>query len=92
MGNGEMGSREWRTPDDFRSPCPPPNLPPLAMHCPHLGFTCRFWSSYAGSSARRQGDATMQSWAEHELRYARLGDARLNRRLMRLVAALAAQP
>ncbi|MGQ9612198.1 IS4/Tn5 family transposase DNA-binding protein [Chloroflexus sp.] len=34
----------------------------------------------------------MQSWAEHELCSARHGNARLNRRLMRLVAALAAQP
>ncbi|WP_448337133.1 IS4 family transposase [Chloroflexus aurantiacus] len=34
----------------------------------------------------------MQAWAEHELRDARLGDARVNRRLMPLVVALAAQP
>lgn len=34
----------------------------------------------------------MQSWAAQELRYAQLGDARLNRRLVRLVEDLAAQP
>lgn len=34
----------------------------------------------------------MQAWAEHELRSARLGDARVNRRLICLVAALTAQP
>lgn len=34
----------------------------------------------------------MPAWAEHDLRYARLGDARLNRRLIGLVAAVAAQP
>lgn len=34
----------------------------------------------------------MQAWTEHELRSARLGDARVNRRLICLVAAVAAQP
>ena len=34
----------------------------------------------------------MLSWAAKELRYARLGDARLNRRLMRIVEDVAAQP
>jgi len=35
---------------------------------------------------------TLNSWAEHELRHADLGDDRLNRRLCRLVTALAARP
>src|SRR5437016_5579195 len=35
---------------------------------------------------------TPHSWAEHELRYADLGDARLNKRLSRLVADLASRP
>lgn len=34
----------------------------------------------------------MQAWAENELRFADLGDKRLNRRLIKLVEALAAQP
>jgi len=34
----------------------------------------------------------MQSWATHELRYVQLGDARLNKRLMKMVEDFAAQP
>lgn len=34
----------------------------------------------------------MQSWATQELRYVRLGDARLNKRLVKMVEDLAAQP
>ena len=34
----------------------------------------------------------MQSWATHELRYVQLGDARLNKRLMKMVEDLSAQP
>ncbi len=34
----------------------------------------------------------MHSWATHELRYVQLGDARLNRRLMKIVEDLSAQP
>jgi len=34
----------------------------------------------------------MRSWAAEELRYAKLGDARLNRRLIRIVEDVAAQP
>lgn len=34
----------------------------------------------------------MQSWAATELRHANLGDKRLNRRLVRVVEALSAQP
>jgi hypothetical protein len=37
-------------------------------------------------------DTQLHSWAEDELRHADLGDARLNRRLVRLVADLAAHP
>ena len=36
--------------------------------------------------------STLSAWAEHELRFADLGDLRLNRRLRRLVSDLAAQP
>jgi hypothetical protein len=36
--------------------------------------------------------STSSAWAEHELRFADLGDRRLNRRLVRLVSDLAAQP
>ena len=35
---------------------------------------------------------TTENWAAHELQYADLGDARLNRRLINLVTALADQP
>ena len=35
---------------------------------------------------------TTGSWAAHELQYVQLGDARLNRRLINLVGALADQP
>jgi hypothetical protein len=35
---------------------------------------------------------TLRTWADHELRYAKLGDARLNKRLSRLVADLATRP
>lgn len=34
----------------------------------------------------------MQSWATQEVRYAQLGDARLNKRLAKVVEDLAAQP
>jgi hypothetical protein len=37
-------------------------------------------------------NATLNSWAEQELRHADLGDDRLNRRLVRLVTDLAARP
>src|SRR3954447_19573400 len=36
--------------------------------------------------------ATLNSWAAHELRHADLGDTRLNDRLVRLVTDLAARP
>ena len=35
---------------------------------------------------------TAENWAALELRYVQLGDARLNRRLINLVTALADQP
>jgi hypothetical protein len=39
-----------------------------------------------------KGMRNMESWATQELRYAELGDARLNRRLVKVVEDLAGQP
>ena len=40
----------------------------------------------------KQGPGDMATWATEELRFAKLGDARRNRRLIRIVEDLAAQP